>query len=134
MKVNANQWGNLQHIDDLTNLFLDYLHGKIQTTPFSPNALFPESLLVLTHLERLTKRGWWTVGSQPGADGVSSSHEIFGWGPRAGWVFQKTFVEFFCDAEDVEAIEKKVAQKGEGWVYYFAGNDKVRLLKIQNAC
>lgn len=78
--------------------------------------------MILTHLERLTKRGWWTIGSQPAVDGVSSSDEVLGWGPRSGYVFQKGFVEFFCTKDDVKAIERRVEERGKGWVHWFAGN------------
>ncbi|RDB21461.1 Methylenetetrahydrofolate reductase 2 [Hypsizygus marmoreus] len=115
-------WGHPKSLEDLTQLFLDHLHSKISTTPFSPTPLSPESLMILTHLERLTKRGWWTVGSQPAVDGVSSADEVLGWGPRAGYVFQKGFVEFFCDKDDIDAIERRVEEKGRGWVHWFAGN------------
>ncbi|GLB34715.1 putative methylenetetrahydrofolate reductase [Lyophyllum shimeji] len=120
----VSQWGNPKSLDDLTQLFLDYLHSKISSTPFSPTQLSPESRMILTHLERLTKRGWWTIGSQPAVDGVSSSDEILGWGPRSGYVFQKGFVEFFCAKGDVEAIERRVEERGKGWVHWFAGNFK----------
>ncbi len=82
-------------------------------------------MTILPHLEKLTKRGWWTVGSQPAVDGAPSSDEVFGWGPRAGFVFQKGFVEFFCTEDDLDIIEKKVADNGKGWVHWFAGNAKV---------
>ncbi|KAF9469309.1 methylenetetrahydrofolate reductase-domain-containing protein [Collybia nuda] len=118
------KWGNPKSLDDLTQLFLDHLHSKISTTPFSPVPLSPESLMILTHLERLTKRGWWTVGSQPAVDAVSSSDKVVGWGPRAGYVFQKGFVEFFCEEADVNAIERRVEQRGNGWVHWFAGDNK----------
>lgn len=111
-------------MNDLTQIFLDHLHSKIPTTPFSLTPLSPESLTILSHLERLTKRGWWTVGSQPAVDGASSVDEVFGWGPRSGYVFQKGFVEFFCCTKDVETIERKVEEKGNGWVHWFAGNSK----------
>ena len=48
-----------------------------------------------------------------------------GWGPAAGYVFQKGFVEFFCEESDVAVIEEKIKNKGNGWVHYFAGNFKV---------
>jgi len=79
--------------------------------------------MILTHLEKLTKRGWWTVGSQPAVDGASSTDEVVGWGPRSGYVFQKGFVEFFCEKKDVEAIAHRVEQRGKGWVNWFAGNN-----------
>jgi methylenetetrahydrofolate reductase (NADPH) len=120
------QWGHPKTVDDLTHLFLRHLHSKIATTPFSSSPLYDESSTILPHLERLTRKGWWTVGSQPTVDGVTSADEVFGWGPRGGYVFQKAFVEFFADKEDVEKIEKKVSQEGKGLVDYFAGNVQVR--------
>jgi len=117
------QWAHPRSLDDLTKIFLDYLHSKISTTPFSPTPLSPESMMILEHLERLTKRGWWTVGSQPAVDGASSADEVVGWGPRGGYVFQKGFVEFFCERGDVEAIAQTVEQRGRGWVHWFAGDN-----------
>ncbi|PPQ75369.1 hypothetical protein CVT24_013152 [Panaeolus cyanescens] len=118
------QWGHPNTVDDLTQIFLDHLHSKISTTPFSPTPLSAETLTILPHLERLTKGGWWTVGSQPAVDGVSSTDEVFGWGPRAGYIFQKGFVEFFCEERDVEKVINRIDDKGKGWVHYFAGNVK----------
>lgn len=65
------------------------------------------------------------MGSQPAVDGANSSDDVVGWGPRAGYVFQKCFVEFFCSEEDVSAIEQKVQDKGKDNVHYFASNYKV---------
>jgi len=105
-------------------MFLKYLHSEISTTPFSSGPIFEESKLILTHLQKLTERGWWTVGSQPAVDGVESSDPVVGWGPTNGYVFQKSFVEFFCSEKDLKAIENKVGEKGEGWVHYYAANSK----------
>ncbi|CAA7271526.1 unnamed protein product [Cyclocybe aegerita] len=118
------QWGHPKELEDLTRIFLDYLHSKIPTTPLSPTPLSPESLMILKHLEKLTERGWWTVGSQPAISGASSSDSVVGWGPRSGYVFQKCFVEFFCETSDVEAIEELVRERGGGWVHYFASNNE----------
>lgn len=65
------------------------------------------------------------MGSQPAVDGTDSSDDVVGWGPSSGYVFQKCFVEFFCGPKEVEDIEKKIEEKGNGWVHYFAGNYKV---------
>lgn len=103
-------------------MFLRYLHSKLATTPFSPVPLSPESVTILRHLERLTEKGWWTVGSQPAINGARSDDEIVGWGPAGGYVYQKCFVEFFAEPEDVTRIERKVREHGGGWVDYFSGN------------
>ncbi|KAF6763901.1 methylenetetrahydrofolate reductase-domain-containing protein [Ephemerocybe angulata] len=118
------QWANPKSSEDLTRMFMSYLESKITTTPFSDGALCPESVTILPQLKKLTQRGWWTVGSQPAVDGISSADETFGWGPRSGWVFQKAFVEFFCDGKDADAIEAYIAEKGQGWVHYFMANGK----------
>lgn len=81
--------------------------------------------MILPHLENLTKRGWWTVGSQPAVNGASSTDDIVGWGPRAGYVFQKCFVEFFCEEKDVNAISKRTTDQGNGWIHFFACNNEV---------
>ncbi|KAJ7112438.1 FAD-linked oxidoreductase-like protein [Mycena crocata] len=116
------QCGHPRTLEDLTAIFLDYLHAKIGITPFSPAPLSPESLMILPHLERLTRRGWWTVGSQPAIDGARSDDSVVGWGPRAGYVFQKGFVEFFCTPAEVDVIERRAFARGGGWVHWFAGN------------
>ncbi|TFK76250.1 methylenetetrahydrofolate reduct [Pluteus cervinus] len=118
----AKQWGNPKTLEDLTNMFLDYLHSKIATTPFSQAPLSPESVVVLSHLEKLTRRGWWTVGSQPAIDAARSDDPVVGWGPRAGRVFQKGFVEFFCKAEDIALLARKMEKAGHDWTHWFAGN------------
>ncbi|KAI5900434.1 methylenetetrahydrofolate reduct [Schizophyllum commune H4-8] len=120
--LSSTSAGNPTTLDELTKIFVDYLEGKIPTTPFSPTALSPESKIILPELRELTARGWWTVGSQPAVDGVSSADEVVGWGPRAGYVFQKCFVEFFCEEADVEQVSRAVEANGYGWVDWFAGN------------
>ncbi|KAH7906157.1 methylenetetrahydrofolate reductase-domain-containing protein [Hygrophoropsis aurantiaca] len=118
----TSEWGNPKTAADLTDLFLRYLHSEIPTTPFSSLPLSPESQTILPHLEDLTKRGWWTVCSQPAVDGAASTDEVFGWGPRGGYVFQKGFVEFFVEENTVRNIEKKIEEEGNGYVHYFAAN------------
>jgi methylenetetrahydrofolate reductase (NADPH) len=119
------QYGHPTMAEDLTEIFLRYLHLDLTATPFSPTPLSTESHMILRHLERLTSKGWWTVGSQPAVDGVSSSDKVVGWGPLDGYVYQKAFVEFFAVRRDVESILKKIDTKGNGWIHYFAGNYKV---------
>jgi methylenetetrahydrofolate reductase (NADPH) len=81
--------------------------------------------MILPYLEKLTSRGWWTVGSQPAVDGASSSDEVVGWGPIEGYVYQKCFVEFFAEESDMDRIEQKVLTEGKDLVYIFAGNKQV---------
>ena len=86
----------------------------------------------MSHLEQLTKRSWWTVGSQPAVDSASSSDRVVGWGPKGGYVFQKSFVEFFCDKEDVDRIEQRTKQE-DTMVHWLAGDNRVRIPLYQRA-
>ena len=119
------KWGRPATLDQLTAVFLRHLHSEISDTPFSDAPLSKESQVILPQLEKLTKRGWWTVGSQPAADGAKSTDPVFGWGPPGGYVYQKAFVEFFAPEADVERIISKVESEGKGWVDYFAINLEV---------
>src|ERR1700722_14782864 len=110
------RWGHPREYSDLTNLFLRYLASSLETTPFSPSPLSAESCLILPRLIDLTSRGFWTVGSQPAVDGAPSEDLLVGWGPKAGHVFQKAFVEFFCPESVVQIIEEKAIAEGEGLV------------------
>jgi len=118
----AAKWGRPKTLEELTSVFLRHLHSEILDTPFSDGPLNEESQVILPQLEKLTKRGWWTVGSQPAVDGAKSTDPVFGWGPRGGYVYQKAFVEFFAPEKDVERIIGKAGSQGKGWVDYFAVN------------
>jgi len=74
----------------------------------------------MPQLEQLTRRGWWTVGSQPAVDAASSDDEVVGWGPRGGYVFQKAFVEFFADREVVSWLQDRIKSRGCGLVSFLA--------------
>ncbi|KAF8844828.1 MTHFR-domain-containing protein [Paxillus ammoniavirescens] len=117
-----SHWGDPTTIEELTKLFQDYLDSKVSTTPFSSSPLSSESETILDSLKQLTIKGLWTVGSQPAIENVSSTDEIFGWGPRGGYVSQKGFVEFFAEERVVDQLEQKIQKEGNGWVHFFAAN------------
>jgi methylenetetrahydrofolate reductase (NADPH) len=106
-------------------LSVRFLSGEINSYPFSPAPLSNESQLILPHLLRLARHGWWPVGSQPAVDGLPSEDETVGWGPAGGYVYQKPFVEFFASEAVVDKLEDAVGTvKGE--VDFLAGNRAVR--------
>lgn len=127
----AAKWGKPTTLEELTSVFLRHLHSELSDTPFSDGPLNEESQVILPHLEKLTMRGWWTVGSQPAVNGARSTDHVFGWGPRGGYVYQKAFVEFFAPEIDVERIISKAGSQGKGWIDYFAVNLEVRWFFIQ---
>jgi methylenetetrahydrofolate reductase (NADPH) len=72
----------------------------------------------------------WTVGSQPAVDGARSDDPIHGFGPKGGYVFQKSFVEFFVGGvKEVEALQEKIEKQGQGMIKFYAGNKRVRALE-----
>ncbi|KZO90499.1 MTHFR-domain-containing protein [Calocera viscosa TUFC12733] len=117
-------WGQPETIADLNALFLKHLrgHSPFSTTPWSPNPIAAETMLILPRLIEITSRGNWTVASQPAVDCVRSDDEVFGWGPKDGFVFQKAFCEFFCEPNTLEQLKEKATIVDT--VKFFAGNAK----------
>ena len=91
-------WGHPKSYNDVTRLFRRHLHGEIQAVPWSDvieaegmgigaPALRPETATIISELQALVDKGYWTVASQPAVDSVRSDDEVFGWGPPGvGWV------------------------------------------------
>ncbi|RPA87089.1 MTHFR-domain-containing protein [Ascobolus immersus RN42] len=112
-------WGYPVDKTDITTLFTRNLLGTLRAIPWSEQELSAETKLIQPHLLKMNEKGWWTVASQPDVPGVKSDHEVFGWGPKKGWVFQKAFVEFFIDREEWEEV-RRVLDGLEDVSYYAA--------------
>lgn len=109
-------WGHPKSFADVTDLFRRLVVGDLEAVPWSEEidpdgsinggagALRAETEVIRNELLALIqKKGYWTLASQPAVDGVSSEDETFGWGPPGeGFVFQKAFVEFFCQRQEWE--------------------------------
>lgn len=131
------EWGTPTRAADLAAVFQAYLRGDASTssTPFCDLPLSPESSLILPHLLELNsaERGYWTVGSQPAVDAARSDDPMHGWGPVGGYVFQKSFVEFFVPLREVQRLEAKLVSvtaagadgsPGQSLVSMYAANRK----------
>lgn len=55
---------------------------------------------------------------------MSSSHPKFGWGPSDGYIFQKSFVEFFVKEDKWSEIKAKI--KDDPQFSYYAGTRRGR--------
>ncbi|KAF8343930.1 MTHFR-domain-containing protein [Cantharellus anzutake] len=115
-------WGSPSTVQDVQNLFLSYLESKIPCTPFSLEALSKETTIILPYLLRLTANDCWTIASQPAVDAARSDDLVFGWGPGEGYVFQKSFVEFFCTSTSLQSLTARVVRHGNGAITYYASN------------
>jgi methylenetetrahydrofolate reductase (NADPH) len=118
-------WAYPSSVQDITNLFLQHIEGRLSAIPWSEEGFNEETNTIKKQLLELNKKGWWTVASQPAVNGVRSSDPVFGWGPKNGFVFQKAFVEFFLPAKDWKALHAKLTAPGVaidvGW---YASNSK----------
>ena len=95
------KWGSPVSRTEIGQLFNRHVMGELDQLPWSESGLNEETKVIRNELCRLIEeRGWWSIASQPAVDAASSDDNIFGWGPKGGFVFQKAFVEFFVPAED----------------------------------
>jgi len=82
-------WGYPTAVSDISRIFQRHVDGSLHAIPWSEEGVNPETSTIKEQLLKLNAKGWWTVASQPAVNGVSSSHAVFGWGPKNGYVFQK---------------------------------------------
>ncbi|ORX41123.1 putative methylenetetrahydrofolate reductase [Kockovaella imperatae] len=118
-------WGTPTCHNDIGNLFTAYINNDPSlpsppTTPFSDLPLSAESSSIIPHLLKLNAKRYYTVGSQPSVDAAASEDPIHGWGPRGGYVFQKSFVEFFVPLSEVQRLEASVSKR----ITMYAANKK----------
>ncbi|KAJ9095961.1 hypothetical protein QFC21_005323 [Naganishia friedmannii] len=138
LKVTPTQalkdWGAPVDAESLSALFTSYLRSAAQTptTPFCDLPISPESRKILPYLIHMNSPAsqMWTVGSQPAVDGARSDDPVHGFGPKGGYVFQKSFVEFFVKGrKEAEALAERIEKGGQGGVIkYYAGNKHGDLL------
>ncbi|KAH7318652.1 methylenetetrahydrofolate reductase 2 [Stachybotrys elegans] len=116
-------WGSPATRSDINDLFVKHIKGELSAIPWSEEELLAESSSIQPHLLSLNTKGWWTVASQPAVNGVPSSHGTFGWGPSNGFVFQKSFVEFFIPASEwTGVLEKLQSPEIRDLVCFYAAN------------
>ncbi|EFX01553.1 methylenetetrahydrofolate reductase [Grosmannia clavigera kw1407] len=103
-------WGRPSTADDVSQIFIRHLRGELSAIPWSEEEFNPETETIRDRLVSLNKKGWWTVASQPAVNGLESTDATFGWGPPNGFVFQKTFVEFFLPSADWAKLRSRLQE------------------------
>lgn len=116
----STKWGTPESIADLTQVFINYLSGKVDVVPWADSSLSPETALIQEELFQLNEKGWFSVASQPAVNGCKSTDNIFGWGPRNGIIYQKSFIELFMPKEDWKKLLLKIEL--DKTVTYYVGN------------
>lgn len=116
-------WGHPKTRQDINDLFVKHIKGELSAIPWSEEELLAESSTIQPHLLQLNTKGWWTVASQPAVNGLRSNDSTFGWGPDHGFVFQKSFVEFFIPTSEWKVLEAKLTSPElRNSVCFYAGN------------
>ncbi|KAF9187149.1 hypothetical protein BGZ51_001531 [Haplosporangium sp. Z 767] len=114
-------WKRPKTIEDISQLFVEFIEGKIPLLPWSEGSPLPETDAIQSRLVACNKRGFWTVGSQPAVNGKPSTDPLVGWGPKGGYVYQKAFLELFVGPDEVEAMVQKL-RTSSPWITFFAAS------------
>ena len=111
------------HEKDITQLFVKYIQGELDSLPWCEERLQTESDAIRQRLSDINQRGYWTVSSQPAVNGVSSEDQVYGWGPKGGYVYQKAFIEFFVSDTQIKELLSRLSKDSS--ITYYATNLKV---------
>ena len=112
-------WGDrLVDIADVCRVFARYILGEIDFTPWCEGVLHHETETIQKAILEMNCKGCLTINSQPRANGLSSDHEIYGWGGRGGVVYQKAYVEFFCSPETLALLMQRIDSKHPSLTYH----------------
>lgn len=120
----VSKWGTPETIEDLSQVFTNYLLGKIDLLPWVSTALSSETAIIQEELLLINSRGWFSLASQPAVNCCPSTDRIFGWGPRNGMVFQKAFVEILIPKTEWEKVlrPKLASLISSGDITYYLGD------------
>ena len=119
---NIKLWGSPVTIKDISNLFVRYMQGELEALPWSESPISGEADVIKDGLVDLNRRGLLTINSQPAVDGVKSSHAVYGWGPRNGYVFQKAYLEVLISPELFSEVITRIERDPD--MTYYAVNKK----------
>ena len=101
-------WGEPKSIKDISNVFVSFCKGDINSLPWCETKLAIESEHISKELVTLNKAGCFTINSQPNVNGISSADPNFGWGSEDGMVYQKAYLEFFTSKNNLDVILEKI--------------------------
>lgn len=110
-------WGTPESTQDVFNLFAKYCEGKLSALPWCDQQLMPETITIQSLLVDINRAGYLTINSQPAVNGEPSSHDVHGWGPKNGYVYQKAYLEFFCSPAQLDALTSRI-QGNDLFSYY----------------
>ncbi|KAJ5554909.1 hypothetical protein N7535_007352 [Penicillium sp. DV-2018c] len=122
---NIKLWGEPKSIKELSDIFVRFLTGKLDRLPWSDSPITREAHEIQEDLLNLNKRGFLTINSQPAVNGVKSSHPIYGWGPKNGFVYQKAYLELLVPSNLIDELITRIEKNDD--LTYHATNKKGEL-------
>ncbi|KAF1948493.1 methylenetetrahydrofolate reduct [Byssothecium circinans] len=114
---NIKLWGAPESIKDISDLFVRYMTGKLDSLPWSEAPISKEADTLRQDLVNLNQRGFLTINSQPAVNGAKSSHPVYGWGPRNGYVYQKAYLEILVSPEHIAELITRI-ERDQDLTYY----------------
>ncbi|KDB25687.1 methylenetetrahydrofolate reductase [Trichophyton interdigitale MR816] len=110
---NIKLWGEPKSVRDLSDIFVRFLEHKLDRLPWSESAITQESEIIKDDLIDLNNRGFLTINSQPAINGAKSSHPIYGWGPRNGYVYQKAYLELLISPALIDEVIRRIESNAD---------------------
>ena len=118
---NRKLWGEPKGVKDISDLFVKYMNGKVDSLPWCEAPVQPETDILKSDLIELNSRGLLTINSQPAVDGAKSSDPVNGWGPKNGYVYQKAYLEVLIHPNLIDEVVKRMEQNPD--ITYYAVNN-----------
>ncbi|KAJ5753610.1 uncharacterized protein N7511_007763 [Penicillium nucicola] len=110
---NIKLWGEPKSIKDLSDVFVSFLKGKLDRLPWSDSPITTEANDIQDNLLDLNQRGFLTINSQPAVNGIKSSHSVYGWGPKNGFVYQKAYLELLVPSYLIDELITRIEQNDD---------------------
>ena len=104
-------WGEPKTIKDITDVFVSFCKGKINSLPWCEMPLAQESKQISDDLLNLNEMGYFTINSQPKINGLPSEEAEVGWGGPGGRIYQKAYLEFFTSKDKLDRLLKSIGSK-----------------------
>lgn len=114
---NIKLWGEPKSLKDISTTFIRYIEGNLDRLPWSEAPITTETDAIKSDLIDLNRRGLLTINSQPAVNGAKSSHPIYGWGPKNGYVYQKAYLELLVSPDLIDEVIRRI-EKSEDLTYY----------------
>ncbi|KAF2730852.1 methylenetetrahydrofolate reduct [Polyplosphaeria fusca] len=119
---NIKLWGSPVSVKDISDLFVRYMKGELDSLPWSEQPITKEAETLQQDLIELNRRGFLTINSQPALSGVKSTDPVYGWGPRNGYVYQKAYLEVLISPEFIAELITRIERDPD--LTYFAVNNE----------